>query len=591
MQVSIPGPVASPLELDAALLQAVITAGLAAVSAVLYQRYRKPHFAWWAAAWTLYVVRVVAIIAFLLTSERWLLFAHQVITGWTALALLWAAIAFSHGSTLRRPYLAFMLFPPLWGAIAVYQLESFLLAALPMVLFLSFATLWSAFVFFDYQRRVRSTGALLLAIAFLFWGLHHLDYPFLRAQGAWAPWGYYLDIVFELAVGTGFLLLVLDDLGRGVHALSALSGDLQRSGSGNDVLDALLHRPLTLGTVHGTALYLRSGEGYRFAGGAGSFFDRIGDALSPEAASTVDAAMAEGRAQDVAVDGGGYIAVLPILSATGPSGALLLAGHGRDPFAALDDRFLLALGQQVGAALENADLAKRLEARRLDLERLSARVVEQHEEERRRISRELHDESAQVFSAVKMELAMLRDAATGDVGERIGRLLGLVDSGIAGIRNVVNDLRPSLLDDLGLVPALRSLAERIEARSGLEITLDAPGSLPPLSNETELVLYRAMQEALTNVVRHAEATAVEVGLRVVGDEIVLTVWDDGRGLPAGATVEQFQRAGHIGLTGMRERVHGLGGRMHAENIAGGGLRVEVVVPAGRGPVIRTAAEP
>jgi signal transduction histidine kinase len=330
--------------------------------------------------------------------------------------------------------------------------------------------------------------------------------------------------------------------------------------------------------VRGTALYLRSGDGYRLAGGAGSFGDSLGAALTPEAADTIDAAMSEGRPQEVAVEGGGYIAVLPILSATGPSGALLLAGQGRDPFAALDDDFLLALGQQVGAALDNADLAKRLEARRLDLERLSARVVEQHEEERRRISRELHDESAQVFSAVKMELAMLRDAPSNDTAARLDRVIGLVDSGIAGIRNVVNDLRPSLLDDLGLLPALRSLADRIEARSGLEITFDAPACLPPLSKEAELVIYRAMQEALTNVVRHAEATAVEVGLRVVTDEIVLTVWDDGRGLPAGTTAEQFQRAGHMGLTGMRERVHGLGGRMHAENIAGGGLRVEVVVP-------------
>jgi signal transduction histidine kinase len=578
MQVSIPGPVANPLELDAALLQAVITAGLATVSGVLFRRYRKAYFGWWAAAWTLYVVRIAAIIAFLLTAERWLLFAHQVITGWTALALLWSAVVFSRGTRLKWPYLAVMLFPPLWSAIAVYSLQSFLLAALPMVVFLSFATLWSAFVFFDYRRRVRSSGALLLATAFLLWGLHHLDYPFLRAQGAWAPWGYYLDIVFELAVGAGFLLLVLDDVGRGVHALSALSGDLQRSGSGTDVLDALLHRPLTLGTVRGTALYLRSGDGYRLAGGAGSFVDSLGAALTPEAADTIDAAMSEGRPQEVAVEGGGYIAVLPILSATGPSGALLLAGQGRDPFAALDDDFLLALGQQVGAALDNADLAKRLEARRLDLERLSARVVEQHEEERRRISRELHDESAQVFSAVKMELAMLRDAPSTDTAARLDRVIGLVDSGIAGIRNVVNDLRPSLLDDLGLLPALRSLADRIEARSGLEITFDSPACLPPLSKEAELVIYRAMQEALTNVVRHAEATAVEVGLRVVTDEIVLTVWDDGRGLPAGTTAEQFQRAGHMGLTGMRERVHGLGGRMHAENIAGGGLRVEVVVP-------------
>ena len=91
-------------------------------------------------------------------------------------------------------------------------------------------------------------------------------------------------------------------------------------------------------------------------------------------------------------------------------GALVLVGDARDPFTALDDRFLVALGQQVGAALENADLYRRLETRTIELARLSARMMEQHEEERRRLSRELHDETAQVFSAVKMELGVLRDS-------------------------------------------------------------------------------------------------------------------------------------------------------------------------------------
>ena len=107
-----------------------------------------------------------------------------------------------------------------------------------------------------------------------------------------------------------------------------------------------------------------------------------------------------------------YAAVLPIFRREAVIGTLVLVGHARDPFTALDDKFLLALGHQVGAALENADLYSRLETRTVELARLSARMVEQHEEERRRLSRELHDETAQVFSAVKMELGVLRD----DVG-------------------------------------------------------------------------------------------------------------------------------------------------------------------------------
>src|SRR4029453_13957350 len=112
-------------------------------------------------------------------------------------------------------------------------------------------TLWTGWVFLQYRRMVPSSGATLLAVAFGLWGLHHLDYPFLRARGAWAPWGYYLDILFALAVGAGILLLVLDDLRRGLGALAALSADLQRRGRDRDVLDALLARPFTLPAVRG----------------------------------------------------------------------------------------------------------------------------------------------------------------------------------------------------------------------------------------------------------------------------------------------------------------------------------------------------
>jgi len=579
MQAPVPATAAE--ELHAALLQAGLTAALAALCAFLYHRYHKPYFAWWAAAWALYVVRIGAITSFLLSGSWIWLYWHQVVTGWIALALLYAALVFAQGVRWRPWYLALVLFPPAWSYVAIYRLDQFLWAAGPAVLFLSLATLGTGWAFIRYRRRVDSSGATLLAVAFVLWGLHHLDYPFLRARGAWTPWGYYLDIVFSLAIGAGILLLVVDDQRRGLGALSALSGDLQRAGREEDVLDALLSRPLTLPAVRGTALFLVQEGRPGFVRGAGV----CAGGTEPDARgnAVLARALATGRPQvSDAWSGAGagaypYAAVLPLLREQAPIGALVLVSEARDPFTALDDAFLVALGQQVGSALAQTDLYRRLATRTGELTRLSARMVQQHEAERRRLSRELHDETAQVFSAVKMELGVLREGLAPAEQPRLDQVLGLIDDGIRTIRNVTNDLRPSLLDDLGLLPALRSLAAEFAERSGVDATFSAPASLPGLSSEAELALFRALQEALANVARHAEATTVEIGLSASGGRVLLQVRDDGRGFPA-EPLEAYERRGHMGLAGMRERIGALGGSVRTLQAPGGGALVEVSVP-------------
>jgi signal transduction histidine kinase len=581
---------ASATELDAALLQATITAALAALCAFLYARYRKPYFAWWATAWGLYFLRIGAISSFLLTSDRLWLYWHQVVTGWTALALLYAALVFSQQIRWRSWYIWLVLFPPVWSYIAIYQLKHFLWAAGPAVLFLSLATLWTGWVFLRYRQRVASSGATLLAAAFLLWGLHHLDYPFLRARGAWAPWGYYLDILLALAVGTGILLLVLDDLRRGLGALSALSSDLQRAGREQDVLDALLARPLTLPAVSGTALYTIEGSHPRFLKGAGVCATWTDGGLTQGAADVLDKVIESGRPQltrewsNFKTRGAVYpfAAVLPILRGERVLAALVLIGQARDPFTALDDDFLLALGHQVGAALENADLYSRLETRTVELARLSARMVEQHEEERRRLSRELHDETAQVFSAVKMELGVLQEQVEPRQAARLEQVLDLIDTGIRSIRNVTNDLRPSLLDDLGLLPALRSLVGDFSERSGIRTDLTIPTVMPPLSREAELALFRALQEALSNVLRHANARSVAVRITVADQGVLLRVSDDGRGLPSGMNPDRLEHQGRMGLAGMRERISALGGTVQLRGGGATGALLEVLVPAESG---------
>lgn len=580
MDLDIPTPTMT--ELAAAYLLTAVTLGLAALFLFLFRRYRKPYFGWFAVAWLLYVLRTGAIISFLI-SQNWLwLYWHQVVTGWTALALLWASLVFSQQLTWRRRYLWFVLFPPLWSYVAIYRMDNFLLAAAPAVAFLSGATLWTGWTFLRYHQRVRSVAALALAVALFLWGMHHLDYPFLRARGAWNPWGYYLDLLFVLSMGAGTLLLVLEDLQRGLAALSGLSAQLQRGGTEQEVTRPLLESTLALSGVRGCAMY--AGRHERFVDGVGACADWTGRAPTGAAEEAIRRAMVEGqpelapRSRDAEADYA-YAAALPIFRGDEATGALVIVGEARDPFAALDTRFLRALGQQVGAALENAALDRRLGARTTELERLATRMIHQHEDERRRLSRELHDETAQVFAAVKLELGLARERADADLMPRLDRALQLIDAGIRSIRNVTNDLRPSLLDELGLVPALRALIRDFDGRGDLAVTFETAGDPPRVSPEGELALFRALQEALANVVRHAAATTVTVRLDGRAGALELEVTDDGRGLPTDARLDAFERNGHMGLAGMRERIVGLGGTVVVGAAPTGGVRLVARVPA------------
>jgi signal transduction histidine kinase len=579
-------------ELNAALLQAVITMGIAVLSAFLFVQFRKRYFLLWSVAWGVYVLRIGAICGFLVTgSEPWL-YAHQVLTGWTALALLAAALTFSQQIAWRRRYLALVLFPPLWSYVAIYRLENFFLAAGPAVLFLSLATLWTGWVFWRYQRRTGSRAAGFVAAVLVLWGLHHLDYPLLRARGAWNPWGYYLDIGFVLALGAGILLLVVEDLRRGLATLSALSGDLQLAGIASpregrpDVVDSLLARPLALGGVRGSALCLTqpagaNGNGHvveEFVRGVGACASWTGHAPDGAAWEAMRRAARSG-APEVARDWPdpfapservfAYVAVLPVIREAEHVGALVIVGDEGDPFTALGEEFLRTLGRQVGAALENADLTTRLAARTQQLERLSVRMVRQHEEERRRIALELHDETAQAFAAVKLHLGVLRESVEPALAPRMDRVLELVDTGMRSIRSVTRDLRPPLLDELGLLPALRALVEGFGERTGIAMSFAAPDALPTLSKEAELALFRALQEALSNVARHAGARSVRIILERRADALDLEVQDDGRGLTG--------QPG-LGLTGMHERLGALGGDIRIDNAATGGVRLAVRLP-------------
>jgi signal transduction histidine kinase len=421
----------------------------------------------------------------------------------------------------------------------------------------------------------------MLGGTFVLWGLHHLDYPILRARGAWNPWGYYLDAFFLLVAGAGILLLVIEELRHGISTLSALSADLQRRDR-DGFLDGLLRRPLTLSGVRGTALFSAGPPPAAVRGvGACSTWEASG---APAAIRTqVTEALQSGHPLLRSHPGGAssvppFSAVLP-LAGHGPAGmALAIVGEAAAPFAALDDRILVAIGEQIGAALEGAELNRALTARSADLERLSVRMIQQHEEQRQRLARELHDETAQVFSALKLQLGSLREDVAGELSPRIDRLLELVNAGRMSIRSVTEDLRPSLLDDLGLVPALRALVSDFRGWSGVATTLEVPSTLPHLNAETDLALFRAVQEGLSNVARHAQASEVRVRVGHADGRIRLSIEDDGVGLESDDIERAAGGPGRSGLFGMRERIAMQGGTVSLGRGESGGLRLEVELP-------------
>jgi signal transduction histidine kinase len=568
-------------EFAAAVLLAVIALGAAGYSAWVHARFRKPYHAWFAVSWLLYAVRVGVIIGFLRTNNNAWLFWHQVLTGWTAVGFLAASLSVSRGVTWHRLYLLAAAFPIVWSAIAIYGLANFLWAVVPAILFLSIATLETGRSFWHHARRTGSPGAWVLAIAFGLWALHHLDYPLLRARGAWVPWGYYLDILFILLVMGGLTLLVIDDLRRGVQALVGLSANVQHAAGPTAVVTALLEQPLRLRGVSGTALWSTAESRLIDAAGKAQSWTANGvpAALAPLLTEAATSARSVSTAVRSVRGAERFAAALPIWRDDRVSDVLVLLGDVRDPFSALDESYLRALGTQVGEALRRAELSTELESRTAALAQLSERLVAEHEEERKRLARELHDESGQLFSAMRMELGALQDvpAASGVAS----RLDALVTAALSSLRRITAALRPSLLDDLGLVSAVRSLVSQVDRDGHVRATLDVPDTLPTLTRAQELVLFRAVQEGITNVLRHAQARELVVTIVARAEQVEVRVDDDGHGPPTPAWLAQQQRAGHVGLVGMRERLAPLGGSVRLDPSPRGGAQLYVVLPLRR----------
>ena len=253
---------------------------------------------------------------------------------------------------------------------------------------------------------------------------------------------------------------------------------------------------------------------------------------------------------------------------------LLLLRHTLRPIDRLVERMrridLLQPGQRIPeqGGVEVSELTRTFNEmlERLEAERRESgqRALRAQEAERRRIANGLHDEVGQVLTGV---LLRLDDHETKEA----------VRQALDEVRRIARELRPEMLEQLGLVSALTELSRKFAEVSGVEVERRFATGLPPLSDDAELAIYRVAQESLTNVARHAHARRVEIALEPGPDSVVLRVVDDGRGMPL---TDEFSRNGHGGLRGMRERALLVGGALAVKRSSAGGVEVRLEVPAG-----------
>lgn len=221
------------------------------------------------------------------------------------------------------------------------------------------------------------------------------------------------------------------------------------------------------------------------------------------------------------------------------------------------------------------------------LRALTERIEQMREAERTRIARELHDELGQLLTGIKLDFSAtirrLRELKTpGDVVDRLQSAIGQVDIGIAMVRRIASDLRPAALDHRDLGGAIEDEARRVAARSGLRIRV-VHAVVSNVAPELATATFRIFQEALTNAVRHAEATAISARVATRNGRLVLYVRDNGIGIPE----DRLKAVGSLGLLGMQERARSVGGELAIRSIPGRGTLVSFLLPL-RAEAVRSA---
>ena len=398
----------------------------------------------------------------------------------------------------------------------------------------------------------------------------------------------YLRLIFLGSVGYA----VADPIGSMVlHVSGFLSAENYSKGVAHwwmgDTLGIILITPLFLvwrleksdwlemKRVHVAALLL----GLTFLAGQAVFLDWFHDSIGSVAKGYVMFLFIAWVA--VRLGTYGTMAALVMTAAQALLGASYGTGFFADDIAAtqLTNYWLyMAILSVVGMALATYITERNLAERQL--RDLSAHLQNVREEEKANIAREIHDDLGGTLTAIKMDIYWLtRGLPAGKEStpllERIESMSQLLDNAVDVTRRIISDLRPTILDDLGLLAAIEWQAAQFQKRTGIECRVNCIEDKGSLDKQRSIALFRIFQEALTNVVRHSGASRVEVEFHHGEEEAALSISDNGRGMPGERTVIA---SGSYGIRGMFERIGQLGGRIKFDSPPGGGLNVAVVLP-------------
>jgi signal transduction histidine kinase len=212
------------------------------------------------------------------------------------------------------------------------------------------------------------------------------------------------------------------------------------------------------------------------------------------------------------------------------------------------------------------------------MKNLSRYLIKAQEEERKKIARELHDEIGQILTAIKINLELLKRKVDKELQNQIDENINLINRAIDEVRDISLNLRPSLIDDLGLTSAIKWYVEKIKEKSNLEINYILEFNPKEFSKDFSITIFRIIQEGLTNVVRHAEATEVLLKVIQEDNEIEIFIKDDGKGFDVEQVFKDINKGRALGLLGIKERVELLDGRIEIKSEIQKGTEIRINIP-------------
>lgn len=269
---------------------------------------------------------------------------------------------------------------------------------------------------------------------------------------------------------------------------------------------------------------------------------------------------------------------VPLKSHEGVIGVLVIGFSRPYDWLPTERELLRAVADRSALAIDRAGMTDALREREMRIAELSAHLLHAQEEERKRISRELHDETGQALMVIRLYLGMLETSVTARTARlKIRETLEVVDRTIEGIRRIIGRLSPLVLQELGLLAAVRKEAKDLAMSAGVQARVTVSPEFGRLPATLETAIYRVVQEALHNVAKHAGASTVTIDLRREGEQVKLLIEDDGQGI---VSLKPNPGRQSFGLAGMRERIGNVGGKMRVISAPGKGTRIEVSAPAG-----------